>query len=93
MDAREQSLSRLEKVTTTLSQLHRELAQVLIAERQAKVESFLGTQDLHAQARDRQADAYAVSLSVEVFKLRGEISALTEERDYLIFYLSFLKEG
>lgn len=86
--AQSESLVRLSEVTRLLSENHRELAQVLAAEREGKVESWMSSEHTSIQARDRTADAYAVSLTVDVFKLKGEIAALEVEERYLYFLLS-----
>lgn len=82
-------LDRLRSISTELGQLQKELAQVLIAERQAKLQAWMANEQSSVQARDRYADFNAVGYTVDVFRLRADILALEAERDYIHFAVKY----
>ena len=78
-------LTRLEQVSVLLRNLYREHAQCLIAEKQHKANIYLSSEARSHGEREGIASAQSVSLSTETLLLKGEISSLEEERDFLRF--------
>lgn len=87
MLTRHSALQQLEQVTKELAACHRELAQVLMAEKEGRVRTFMASDAAAVNARDRQADINVVDLSVDAIKLKGEIAALEAERTYLVIVI------
>lgn len=80
-------LSRFAEVARELMSAHRELATLLAAEHEAKVTSWFEAQEDTLKARDRIADFNAMPLTLDIIKLKGEITALREEKDWLTILL------
>lgn len=86
---RAEALKRHGELARELSELHRELAEVLGAEKTAKVQSFMAAPGGTDRQRDQASTANALGSTKEVFKLRGEIDALVEERDHIRLLLAY----
>lgn len=84
MLTRSSALQQLESTTKELAACHRELAQVLMAEKEGRVRTYLESNETSVSGRDRQADYNVLSLSTDSLKLKGEIAALEAEVRYLI---------
>lgn len=82
------ALNRYRIISEELSQLHRELAQLVAAEVDGRIQAYLNSEETSVQARDREASAFVVGHTVEVIRLKGEVSALEEEKSYLLYILS-----
>lgn len=80
-------IARLDAVSIQLRHLHREWTQCLLAEKQAKAHTYLNSEARSHGEREGQASAFNVALSTESLLLRGEITALEEERDHLRFLI------
>lgn len=78
-------MSRLEQVSILLRQLYREHAQTLIAEKQQKANIYLSSEAKSHGEREGLASAQAINYSTEVLLLKGQITALEEERDFIKF--------
>lgn len=78
-------ITRLEQVSIQLRHLYREHAQCLIAEKQNKADTYLHSDARSHGEREGQASAHSISLTTETLLLKGEITALEEERDFLKF--------
>jgi hypothetical protein len=77
------TLDKLEQLSLDLAEHHRELAQLLMAEKEAKIEAFDYSDASTVRQRDHEADRLALPLTRDILKIKGEIAALTELRDYL----------
>ena len=75
---------RLDQVTEDLAIRHRELGELLAAERDCQVRSWHESTESSVTGRDRYASLVALDLSRDIFKLRGEIKALEAEQTYLL---------
>jgi hypothetical protein len=77
-------IDRLEEVTKELASLHREMAQILMLERRAKIETWMASEEGTIKGRERISDFNSMEFTIDRMKLEGEIRAHTEEKDYLI---------
>lgn len=66
---------------------HRELAQLLMSEKQAKLEAWQAAQDQPQGVRDKLGEIAGYPVTEEIFRLKGEMAARIEERDNLRFLL------
>ncbi len=82
-----QPLARFGEVSAELQMAHRELATLLAAEHEAKVKSWFAANDDTIKGRDRVAEFNALDLTLDVIKLKGDIAALREEKDWLAIQL------
>lgn len=89
MLTRIEALAQLELATKELAACHRELAQVLMAEREGRVRSYLQSDETSVSGRDRQADVNVLDLTLDMLKIKGEIAALEADRDYLGMVIQF----
>ncbi len=87
------ALQRLESLTTELADSHRELAQILAAEKECKVRTWVESQETTLGARERQGDSMALGLTVDAIRLKGEIAALEAERTYLLIIIEHIRDG
>lgn len=78
-------ITRLEQVSILLRHLYKEHAQTLIAEKQQKANIYLSSEAKSHGEREGLASAQAINYSTEVLLLKGEITALEEERDFIKF--------
>lgn len=85
MNTRTERLQRLNQLAAELAQAHRELADLLATEHEAKVQSWFASDETTIQGRDRIASLNALHLSLDIIKQKGEIAAMMEERDNLRF--------
>ncbi len=76
-------VERLIQVVEELAGLHKELAAVLQAERQAKINTFAQSQAETVTAREREANLMSLDMTCAVYDVKGQIEALVEERDLL----------
>ncbi len=82
-DGTDHPVVRLRAVTMELASSHRDLAETLGAELEAKVEAYRGSESSSESGRRLDGTIHASPFTVDVFKLKGEIAALLEERFYL----------
>lgn len=75
-------LARLGEIATELAEAHNELATLLSAEVEGRVQAWASSQETSIQGRDRQAQAVVVPLTQDIFRLKANIKALEEERDH-----------
>lgn len=92
-DPLESLLSSLAMCVSELAGFHRELSQVLLAEKQAKAQAWMGSDETSIQGRDRAADHFALALSCDVIKLKGDIAACQEERDFLLLLIDLKRSS
>lgn len=76
-------IPQLQHVVEKLVSLHRELASLLSAEKRGKIEAWMHNNVDTIGARDRIAEFHAIDTTSEIFRVKGEISSYTEERDFL----------
>lgn len=77
---------RLEQISIELRHLYHDYAESLIAERRAKAELYLtNSTDASHGAKEGYASHKAVENIVESIKLKGLVSRLEEERDFIRF--------
>lgn len=81
-------LTRLEQVSIQLRHLYREWTQCLIAEKQHKANIYQSSEARSHGEREGQASALSISFSTETLLLKGEITALEEERDFIKFCIA-----
>jgi hypothetical protein len=74
-------LDRLGVLAGELASDHRELAQLLTSEKQAKLEGWQNASSDRDAAKLGEIQGFPVT--EEIFKLKGEMAARIEERDYL----------
>jgi hypothetical protein len=79
------TLIRFREVTLELADLHRELAQVRMAEKQAKVEVWRNAPvDAPVTHTREVASMNAGTFSVDAIRIQGDIDAYREEKDFLV---------
>ncbi len=78
------ALEQLRKLSADLMQHRRELADVLAAEHESKIKSWMAADEGTLKGRDRIADFNSLHLTLDIIKLKGEIAALEDERTYLL---------
>lgn len=66
-----------------LMQSRRELADLLAAEHEGKVEAWARSEATAINQRDREAAHVITPLTIEIIQLKGEVAAFEEERDFL----------
>ncbi len=82
LTTRQASLDQLGALTANLAAKRQELALVLAAEHEAKIQSWFAADEDTLKGRDRIADFNALHLTLDIIKLKGEILALEDERVY-----------
>ncbi len=82
---RASALTELEEVAMDLSRIHRDLAELLAAEHQAKIHTWFNSNADYITQRDREADFNALSLTLDIIKLKGELAAQESRRAFLEF--------
>lgn len=87
--SRQEALERYFDVTRELSSLHRELAEILIAEKDGRIRSYMASDETSVTGRERVADFHVLNLSLDVLKIKGEIAALNEEKEALYLLLMY----
>lgn len=80
-------LQQLESVTTELAACHRELAQLLMAEKEGKVRSWVESNEDTVTSRDRWSDFHVLDHSLEVLRIKGEVLAHEATLRYLTLLL------
>lgn len=81
-------LIRLEQVSIQLRHLYREWTQCLIAEKQHKANIYQSSEARSHGEREGQASAMSISFSTETLLIKGEITVLEEERDFIKFCIA-----
>ena len=77
-------LEELEQVSYRIANEHRELGQLLLAEKQAKVHGFAGAATLKTiSERENVGALQALNITEDIFKARSELASLEARRDYL----------
>lgn len=84
-------LAELEEVTQELAGLHREAAQISMAETRGKLEHQQWSEEATVTGRKQYADFQVVDLTADRIKIQGEISALRERKDFLMSALGVLR--
>jgi hypothetical protein len=77
-------LAELEEVCDTMSQLHRELAQVQMAETRGMVEHQMYSDGTSVAARERYANFQVIDLTEDRIRLQGELNATRERQKFLL---------
>lgn len=84
---RDRLLKRLHEIVIELVEHHRSLALLLAAEKEGRVAAWHEAQPIDGKDsvswRDRISDFNITPLSTDIIKLKGEIAALIEERNYI----------
>lgn len=75
--------ARLYELAQETIPLHRELADLVATEREGRLHAYMNSQEKSATARDQEAQYQLIGATTEIIKLKGEIAALNEERDFL----------
>lgn len=81
--SRSEALVLLADLTPRLANLRLQLADTLIAEHTARTESWVMSDQQSVSGRDRVAEINSTSFTNDVMKLKGDIAALEDERDFL----------
>ena len=82
-------ISRLEQVSIELRHLHRDHARCIEAEKRQKAALYLESDARSHGEREALASAQAVDYAVESIRLKADIAALEEERDFLKFCIEY----
>lgn len=92
-DTIEATTRRLGEITTELVNLHRDAAVTSRGILTTRDETWFGLDpSMSVAERDRIASHNVVELEDDLLHIRGEITALTEERDHLRILLTILKD-
>jgi hypothetical protein len=83
-----QVLSEHARISRELGDLHRELAECLVAERQAKFQAYQASSETSFAGRERTGELHSLPLTCDILRLKGEIAALTEEKEFLRLVLT-----
>lgn len=89
---RGEALAKLSDISSSLATSHRELADLLSAEHNAKTRAWFEATSQYISERDRIADLNALDLSLDIIKLKGEIAALEAERSFLEFNVHWVNQ-
>lgn len=79
----DEPLARFGALSLELQMAHRELATLIAAEHEAKVRTWFAADDDSVKGRDRVAEFNALDLTLDIMRLKGEIAAMREEKDWL----------
>ncbi len=85
---RDELLARHHEVALQLMGLHRQLGGLLSTEREAKINGYMGTTGTD-KFRENNGGIASIEITKEVFKIRAEIAALSEERDDVRLILAY----
>lgn len=81
---------RLRDITRELIALHRSLAMLVAEEKEQRISAYLNAPENSVSGRERLADSTVLDVTTEIIKAKGEIAALSEERDFLRLYIGGL---
>lgn len=84
---RDKRQARYAEVMAQLASLHEENAMVRSQEKEARVKGFVTSEGNTIKEREREADYDSLPLTLEVFRLQGEMAALTAEREFIEYLL------
>lgn len=76
-------LDRLSVLADELASDHRELAQLLVSEKQAKLDGWREAHQETQGVREKLGEINGYPVTEEIFQLKGEMAARIEERDHL----------
>lgn len=85
-----EAFDQLNDLTASLGNDYRELAELVNAKRQGRVEAIrasLGSAG-STSAREQEADIFTVELACDIEVLRGEIRAKEVEREFLLAWMT-----
>jgi hypothetical protein len=85
---RNELLARHHELALLLMDAHRQLGGLLGTERDAKINGYMGGQGTD-KSRENNGGIASIEITKEVFKVRAEIAALTEERDDVRLILAY----
>jgi hypothetical protein len=77
-------MNDLADITVQLTRSHRELGELLAAEREGRIMAYQMTDETSVSAKDRAADVAVLPLSIDIIKLKCEIKALEVEWQFLM---------
>lgn len=80
---------RLRTVCQLLEGLHRDYAENLVAEKRQKAAQYLAQDARSHGEREAYASAHTVEFTAETLSIKGQISALEEERDFIRFAIQY----
>lgn len=81
--------SRLRTVCQLLEGLHRDYANNLVAEKRQKAEQYLANPNVRSHGeREAYASANTIDFTVETLSIKGQITSLEEERDFIKFAIT-----
>jgi hypothetical protein len=78
-------------VTFELARLHRELAEVEVAQQQARAEALRSTNAPNITTAKAEADVLALDFTCDALRLRADIAAHKEEKDYLLAMVEYMR--
>lgn len=93
MHTRADLLDELETVTDVLAADHRELAECLVAERQAKVHAFDASLETTVAGRNHSGDLQALDMIIDILRLKGKIAGHEARIAYITTALPYLTDG
>ena len=86
-------LQELFDCTQRIANAHRELGQLLAAEKQARVQAYHSSEGRTNSDKDNAANMSALNITVDIFKIRSDIAALEASKDYLMIAVQFFPES
>jgi hypothetical protein len=91
--SRAQYLQELYDCSQRLARTHLELGELLSAEKSAKVNAYYSSDGRTNADKDNSANMSALNITVDIFKVRSEISSLEAQRDYLMCAVQFFDDS
>lgn len=85
--SRQELTGKLCMVSSELANVHLIYATTLQAEKSARIHGFLHSEATSVSGKERDAEVQSLHLSLEVIELMGQIKAIQEEKDLLVFLL------
>lgn len=82
-------IQRLSDISTELASLYIEEAATFAHEYESKLRAWFGSQESTIAARDKESAFHALQPSLDLIHLKGQIRALSEERDQLRLELDY----
>lgn len=77
-------MTDLGELTIRLGRAHRELGELVAAEREGRLMSYSMADETSVSGKDRAADLAVLPLSLDIIKLKSEIKALEVEWQFLM---------
>jgi hypothetical protein len=86
----EELFTKLSNVTTSLADYYLQLGMLQAQEREKKVLAYHNSGARTVTDKEKDAELSALHITLEIFKVRGEINALCEDKTYIQERLKWL---